>query len=47
MNGGAWQAWNGARGETVNGNGESVAGVMCLIPNSLSNYPGNGQYWVC
>jgi hypothetical protein len=44
---GGWLAWNGANGETVNENGESAAGVMCIIPNSLSNYPGNAQYWIC
>jgi hypothetical protein len=44
---GTWLAWNGANGETVNGNLESVAGVMCIRPNPVSNYPGNAQYWIC
>jgi hypothetical protein len=45
--GGGSLAWNGANGELINGNGQSVAGVMCIQPNPYSNHPGNAQYWIC
>ena len=47
VNGGGWLAWNGANSSTINGNLESVAGVMCIGANPYSNYPGNAQYWIC
>ncbi|MFI4977206.1 MAG: hypothetical protein ACHQC8_00790 [Solirubrobacterales bacterium] len=44
---GGWVPWYGAVSETVNGNLESVAGVMCIRPNPYLNAPGNAQYWAC
>lgn len=48
---GTVKEWKGAKHhavlETVNYNGESVAGVMCIGPNTKSNFYGNAIWSVC
>lgn len=47
VNGGGWVPWNGSIRETVNGLGQSAAGVMCIGINPYSNYPGNAKFSIC
>jgi hypothetical protein len=43
--------WKGANHhavfQTVNYNGESLAGVMCIGPNTKSNFYGNATWSIC